>query len=555
MSSSSSAASASSSASSSAREEGQASSASALLAELNREREARRQRAAVGAGAAAVPASASTTADAPSAKRPRPLDSQDVVDLTSHDDDDADDAQDANDAKKQEEPPPLFYLNPISTLDTPPQEAKYVMSWHDLAHPRGVRAKPVEVWVATFDSTPETLLSVLAGYEGVPTHVFHTGYYSSGAEGQEARAQLSSALRARLTHPRTRVHFPRPSCPFGSFHAKFLVLFYGDLGVRVAVTTANLERNSLAFMCQAAYVQDFPPCAAAGAEAFGGPESDFGPYFSAFLESLGAGEGFSPRAALGRYDFSSADAALIASAPVQLSGGFLRGRDRLKQLVGKYLAQEERAVHVAVQGSSIASQGRSQSTTWIESDFARFAFRPPRSAGVASVGVVWPSQSDVQRAVFPDAAGSVYADERQLKRLAGVLCVWGRPARGLETRTQALPHMKSYVVWADGDGGEVLGVVVGSHNPSQAAWGKPHPGNVSEIVSWELSVGFFGGVWREGRRRRWDLGSRAWREWEARKVGVVGGVVGGRGVMLAPVPYALPLRRFDFGRGERPWRG
>jgi hypothetical protein len=128
-------------------------------------------------------------------------------------------------------------------------------------------------------------------------------------------------------------HQPALPIPFGTHHAKLLVLGYGaggGGGVRVCVQTANnlLKDNEL--LTDAVWAQDFPP-KAPGPDPAPAPACQFEEDLVDFLRRTGWSGmpvPMSPGPGLGRvgpqtlrtYDFSGARAVLLPSVPGRHSG-------------------------------------------------------------------------------------------------------------------------------------------------------------------------------------------------------------------------------------------
>ncbi|KAK1861015.1 hypothetical protein I4F81_003599 [Pyropia yezoensis] len=170
--------------------------------------------------------------------------------------------------------------------------------------------------------------------------------------------------------PNVTVHSPRMRSPYGVHHSKVCVFFYGDAGVRLVVSTANLSPADWGGMLQGVYCRDFPrrldaggqrrgggggggPTSAAVRPADGASANPFGADLARYLTALGPPAVPYARM-LAAYDLSSAGVDLVTSVPGSHTGVAMAtvGHLRLRQLLAA-AAPPPGAPRAVVQVSSI----------------------------------------------------------------------------------------------------------------------------------------------------------------------------------------------------------
>lgn len=425
--------------------------------------------------------------------------------------------------------PPLFYQNSFPELEAS-EEAFCSRNVWELVEERGLQ----EVYLLTFVMDPRVVLAKF------PVKMFAvpvTLVCGSRSVSPEAFGELFPNAMSRLVVPTL------PS-KFGTYHTKMLVLFHDD-GVRVVVHTANLEASNLFLHAEGTWFQDFP--LRTGVSVGSEFEADLG----RILESSGIPEA---RAALSRFDFATAEVALVASIPraaaYSLPGevranGLGRVRFLLHQEAERDPQWAARCQHwpVIVQTSSLGTMTSKLGESWFFNEFGA-------AMGVHTLEqmrLVVVSQADVHRGnVFgPGAAAATFHRQEHFADPAIGLAAscWTPSNPLLVTRSLVLPHIKTYACASDG--GEVAWMILGSHNCTKAAWGYATAavGGKLTCLSHEVSVMFLPSYMKRAGDRRFNCVSATWRTVSSDKRSRFSSTDKANAGFL-PLPYKLPVTRY-----------
>lgn len=320
----------------------------------------------------------------------------------------------------------------------------------------------------------------------------------------------------------------------GCNHSKVMAIFY-ESGLRLVVLTANMRSEELTQKTQGVWVQDFPLKESVDdAPETTEFEEDLIEYFSHIQPALKQNHTRDKDAeellktfvdALKLVDFSSAEVVLIPSVPGRHVAGEGNGGPAMEKLgqakLREILRKEQRlplkeqkakgaSLVIGMQPSSISSLGNDESflkelACAMRGEEAKKQTKEERKAReLDDVEVVWPSVRTVGRCRGGYAAGdTVHAENKTLRdkddpatfksNLQGVLRHWDGSPSG---KAFNAPHIKTFYRYfqaADGKT-ELMWMYMGSHNLSQAAWGKLEKegssGDAAQIMikSYELGV-------------------------------------------------------------------
>lgn len=465
-----------------------------------------RARAAAAGGGVAAAAAGRPPLPPP---RPAPASPAATVILVSSEDD----ASDDDDPRPPPPPPPPpprpparppfsdplartgFGLIACAGLPAPWNDGALGLALADLAPPGATF-----VWASNFMVDPAWTLAsipaVRAARERLIVCVGHCGRVPGGrVDWAAARAEvgeLHADFEAGTTSPALNgdaITVAQPSVDaFGTHHTKALLLIY-PAGCRFICLTGNFVPGEYGGgLTQGAWWQDFPrkdgasPCPEDGG---------FEEAFAAYAAALG-GRGLPRRAAedlaaeIGRHDWSSARADFIATVPGRHAGPDVArwGHGRLGAVLGAARVFDP-ALSRGGGGSSLIAQCSSLGSLAVATlDRLDVAW----SGGVAADGealgpprlplrIVWPTTENVRLSLGGWASGGSIPAQAQYTRAEGLrprLCAWGGEPVG---RSRAVAHMKSVARVAPS--GACAWVVLGSHNLSQAAWGRVSVGKAA----------------------------------------------------------------------------
>jgi len=187
---------------------------------------------------------------------------------------------------------------------------------------------------------------------------------------------------------------------------------------------------------------------------------------------------------LNQYDFSGTHARLITSIPGvhekhQLNKyGHLRLRSVVRQLKAENHYPEKVTIHY--QSSSMGSIRENWAREFLESATGKHNDSPPQpnrrnepthsADDIAELKLNFPSQKMVLESIFPQGAGLLHFSQRSYQGnqfLKDHMCLW----KPTEAQRTAIPHSKILCSSTE-EGTNVNWIYIGSHNFSQAAWGK-----------------------------------------------------------------------------------
>ncbi|KAL0933152.1 tyrosyl-dna phosphodiesterase [Colletotrichum truncatum] len=355
---------------------------------------------------------------------------------------------------------------------------------------------------------------------------------------------------------------------FGTHHSKMMILIRHDESAQVVIHTANMIAKDWTNMTNAVWMSPLLPLLKEKDVPMGNDPIGTGKKFKYDLLSyLRAYDVQRPTVRdlvdqLGRYDFSSVRAALIASVPgrhslhdtSQTTWGWLA----LKRALRTVPVQEGRRSEIVVQISSIATLGATNS--WLQScifdSLSENSNKSPDNPK-PTFRVVFPTPDEIRRSLDGYASGgSIHTkiqSQQQAKQLAylhPMFCHWANDAPNGKVlpdtatnqeagRKRAAPHIKTYIRYGENS---VDWAILTSANMSKQAWG--------EAV----------GAGQEVRIASWEIGVLVWPSLIADKATMVGTFetdmpsrdsADGNPVVGLRIPYNLPLQQY--GKDEIPW--
>ena len=450
--------------------------------------------------------------------------------------------------------PPLFYQNPVEELGIPESE----------------RAVTRSLWsLVVGDHLKEAIiLNYCVDLEQIVKPFF--------PQLRKVPVALCCASGFGVTPETFNDCFPEvgsrlvfPKCPpYGTHHSKMFVLFYGERGVRVIIHTSNLEFTNLFMQTEGSWVQDFP-FRGRSASMVATSSNDFERYLGRVLVASGIAEA---PALLSKYDFSTAEVALVATIPKVPNGGAYSTPGEISQVgLGRvqHLLQRERALNpdwaqkiktwpVVLQGSSLGSQASrvSPSANWLvdELGFAMGA----RNADQVELVVVTQQEMEDSHFGMDGAQATFFKREHfELPVVKRILRKWTPSNHSLPTRSLLLPHFKSYTCYEPSSNGarrELAWAMIGSHNCTKAAWGSWTSSARDKLtcLSYELSVMFLPSVLKAAGTKRWSVVLNDWMDVPLRTSLVVDCSTTNTAEAVVPIPFRLPTTKYNF-REEVPY--
>ncbi|KAM9936042.1 hypothetical protein OXX80_004396 [Metschnikowia pulcherrima] len=329
--------------------------------------------------------------------------------------------------------------------------------------------------------------------------------------------EMRDAVRSKFNISDARAPLPNR---FASHHTKMMVNFFENGDAEIIIMTSNLTSLDICGLTQAVW--------RSGKLKKGPTSTTSGKRFRFDLLRYLARYGLSVTKKLisvvEKYDFSSIDVELVASAPgihdVQGSpSNELYGYAKLRQVLERndLLISDTRPRHnFLAQVTSIAYPYTSQKGH-VSSVFSHILcplmfenWRKDLSPGAQSFenhqkvfnyspNLIFPTKTDVAKSSLGQVSGAAlhfkYENstihraqyEQTIKKY---LCKWATSGN-VTGREKLTPHVKYYACDNGDDWQSLKWVMVGSHNLSKQAWGYPKPktnGSKMDIASYELSV-------------------------------------------------------------------
>eukprot|EP00941_MAST-03F_sp_MAST-3F-sp1_P001629 g1629.t1 len=288
----------------------------------------------------------------------------------------------------------------------------------------------------------------------------------------------------QFIHPRyqTKVSFK-----YGMHHSKAIFIGF-PTGLRVIITSANLEMTDIEMNTDGVYCQDFP-LKTSKCDKRSDFEDTLVDYIKSYLKHGGTAAekktwpGFGNKMNLAellrKYDFSRAYGHLIPSVPGYHMNEEMHKYGQIR--VAKILESEDLVFPSSLASeSNIICQFSSFSSTpkrFLENlgkSFSAGACEDGTRLGTANLLFVWPTVPEVRDSVMGfDMGQSLHGKLSNIKALRPMLHQWCRDggvsafSRGRKT---AMPHLKTYSR-VSSDGKVCAWTLLTSANMSQSAWG------------------------------------------------------------------------------------
>ncbi|PHH59339.1 hypothetical protein CDD81_3367 [Ophiocordyceps australis] len=376
---------------------------------------------------------------------------------------------------------------------------------------------------------------------------------------------------------------------FGTHHSKMMVLFRHDDTAQVIIHTANMIAKDWTNMTNAVWrSRPLPklPDGCASATPANRPLGSGCRFKSDLLEYLESYDRRKPvcrqlAGELRRYDFSSVQAALVASVPGKHAMGSSAawGWTRLKSCLHAIDCAQDQS-EIVVQVSSIATLGSTDD--WLQKTLFEALASTSSSHGCQKrpvLRLVFPTANEIRESIDGYVSGgSIHTkiqspqQAKQLTYMRPLLHHWANDSRGSDElngdtacieasmepkdggRARAAPHIKTYIRYSCNGSTTIDWALLTSANLSRQAWGEAvkRSGAAAEgevrIASWEIGVlvwpALYGhGSVMVGTFRSDNPSVEPWTERLAAES--TSAIVGLR------IPYSMPLRRY--GSDEVPW--
>ncbi|KAG9886336.1 phospholipase D/nuclease, partial [Aureobasidium melanogenum] len=303
---------------------------------------------------------------------------------------------------------------------------------------------------------------------------------------------------------------------FGTHHSKMMILMRHDDTVQVIIHTANMISQDWTNLTQAVWRSPLLPLSGADNETSEAPIGSGARFKQELINYL---QGYKSKFRdptrplvdqLKEYDFSSVEAALVASVPGKQQIGTITANSKqslwgwpgLERVLKEVPATTTTSrAQINVQISSIGTLYEK----WLNGffDVLRTATngQQPKSEA-ASVRVIFPTADEIRRSLDGYQSGSSIhmkldsdVQKKQLSYMKPLLCTWAGDTNGDRNgvqqagRRRAAPHIKTFIRFSDNDCNKIDWTLVTSANLSKQAWGEMANKNREvNIASFEIGV-------------------------------------------------------------------
>ncbi|GAM21579.1 hypothetical protein SAMD00019534_047540 [Acytostelium subglobosum LB1] len=289
------------------------------------------------------------------------------------------------------------------------------------------------------------------------------------------------------------IHPPLSNTGFGCMHSKLMLLVYPDY-IRVVIPSANPTNYDYDDIGQTVWLQDFKQPAEGTS-----PTCEFKATLKRFVQSMGMSCQF-----LDKYDFSTARATLIVSAPGYHSGTSLSsyGHMQLRSVLQRYYQEKEKDLEqgakrpsheVHYQCSSLGLVNDKWSGQFLESCHVGSVANQPQSA---SLNILFPSYTWVrQKKERLENSGIIFLTKNNYENESFPRSSFRTISHRYKHRENLVLHSKILIGTSNHQGQSKKRfdwIYVGSHNFSPAAWGRLQK-NDSQlyIANFEIGVVLF----------------------------------------------------------------
>lgn len=355
---------------------------------------------------------------------------------------------------------------------------------------------------------------------------------------------------------------PYLKIPYGVYHPKFILIVFEHLAqpkksfIRFIITSANLTQQDWEFKSQSIWVQDF----------FRGNNDnscEFLEYLQKFLRNVlnGSKQVEFWLSKVKEFNFEDATAKLVASVP-----GYFTGRDvvwghlRLKSLINgvalnmcgkpdEYVKEKERIV---LQFSSI---GRI-SERWLHNELISSLSSTPET----QLEIIFPTVEQVINSIEGIEGGISLPVKKEYIYKPWITKLLHRceteNAKDNASHGKAIPHIKTFLKYKVSDETvEIIWIVQGSHNLSNAAWGQLQK-NGSQYCIRNFELGIFIHKNQFEFERQYGLGEDeeypkfVWRRRNCSSSINVDNNISDK-LLNVPLPFKLPPERY--ANNDHPW--
>jgi hypothetical protein len=352
-------------------------------------------------------------------------------------------------------------------------------------------------FVSSYDWDVEYLFAALGGRQ-IPLWM--------GMPQTENGMLAKSGVHQHPGRAATQIIVPRMGGPFGVFHSKLMVLDFGTF-VRVVIPSTNMGARDWEYVENTVFAQDFPrltgpwPTGTVKANGSDTWNTSFGEALLDYTEAMGA-----PTPLLEwmkKFDYAT-EAQFIGSKPVSSSS--LRQEQQAKYGLNRLyhaarqLGFEGRDIKVEFATSSLGAL----KPAWV-ADFGRaIAGLPLQSAAAAKAKATANDATVEVNFIFPSRR-TIHESANGVHSHGSATLCWERkhwdaePALRpmlrdyISKRTGLLSHSKYGIVEDVADGPNEIGRVYalrycGSHNFTNAAWGRRTKDGLRDAKNWETGV-------------------------------------------------------------------
>nr|CCA15048.1 tyrosylDNA phosphodiesterase putative [Albugo laibachii Nc14] len=335
--------------------------------------------------------------------------------------------------------------------------------------------------------------------------------------------------------------------PFGTHHSKMMIIWYAEK-VRVAIFTANFLPIDWNNKTQGIWFQDFGLKSETSASSRTNlwPERiDFEADLIDYLihvDKIHLGE---LCLTLEKYDFSTANVALVASVPGTHKNRAIwidmhkYGHLRMRRLL-QTLEAWNNEYPLICQFSSLGSL----TEPWLYHEFTESLQAHSTTKQRPALHLIWPSAEQVRNSIEGWNAGrAIPCPLKNMKPfLHKFLRTWNPPPK--LHRSNAMPHIKSYAQFdPTALDGTLRWALLSSSNLSSAAWGSyQKQKNQFMIRSFEIGVLFHPKVYRNDKLCTDPLVV----------IGTPADEAASQNAIRFPAPYNFPLQAYDTKQDE-PW--
>ncbi|KAJ1611236.1 tyrosyl-DNA phodphodiesterase 1 (tdp1) [Cryptosporidium canis] len=359
------------------------------------------------------------------------------------------------------------------------------------------------------------------------------------------------------------IFFPDQKVPYGVYHPKFMLIIFEDSAqckksfIRFIITSANLTQSDWELKSQSIWVQDFFQC-----DKY--ISCEFIEYLHTFLQNILGGcslEKFWINK-IQKFDFEDSTVKLIASVPGYFIGreinmwGHLRVRTLMKKAnINAHNDSDSHNKENDIIVSQFSSIGRI-SEKWLYYELMSSLSSTPNP----KIEIIFPTIEQVNFSIEGIEGGvslpvkREYISKPWIKKL---LHRWEAVnINEIGTGMKAIPHNKTLLRYkVHNDVIEIIWVIQGSHNLSNAAWGQLQKGGSQYCIrNFELGIFLHKNQFKFVRCHKFEHEEYPMFVWKRRKncnSHVETNSKGSNHLLSVPLPFTLPPKRY--ANNDNPW--